>query len=1347
MYTRIRTFVLILLQLSFTCSLIANEAFLYNKLRDKNWLLSSANSIYNQGGSYLWLGTDKGVYRYDGYNLKRYMNYLDKTLALHQNSYKIVADSLGNIWNLSAVGLGLYDNKNDVFNYELGKDIISGPLFSSCCIDNAILFGGKSKLYSYDYQKKNIEVICDLTKYSSESELTHLCQISKDTVIFNAKEILYFFNHKTKELNQLKCSGRITCIHLDNENRIWISIFHRGLYCFNKQGKLLVHLHTKNSSLNSNEILCMENQDSLIWIGTDGGGINLLNAKEETIHPLIHEGGIPQARLIKSIKCLHYDNNHTMWAGTVRNGVIGIRKSSIFSYHEAFGENPSGLSNRTVLSVFQENKDDHHVWIGTDGEGINRMNMKTRRFKHYDATKDLKVVSITSYDKSHLLVSVYFKGLMLFNKNTGKIEPFKLAKQDIDTDFLTGRVCTNLYKESDNSILLLTDKIFRLNLKERKIEELSVEGYQGYKNLIPAGEFRDFMYFYDERTIYKLKKGDTFMGILTTGLPQILLNSASVDASGKIWLGTNEGLKAYSIFDEKFEEMPNNLFLNISTVLADKNNRVWITYGSTVYVYQQESGSFALLGESDGIILNDYIDQAKYLTAQGDVFMGGSQGMLVVDHTFKFDNKELPKVILTDVSIDGELMHHLKNDSKNIANIPEGTKSIELYVNAVEADILRPKVYKFKVQGANEYIYESQTPIFKMNSPRPGVSSIYVTCQSRNGEWTEYSHLFTYNLLLPWYQSLWFKMLCFAIIVGFIIYAIYTVYHRKEDEFRLIMKEREKEIYQEKVRFLIHITHELRTPLTLISVPLKRIIRQSDASSAHYSSFNKIYHQVDRMKNLLNMVLDLRKMEVGESSLNISSNEFNHWVDNIVTDFSDDEGDSGIRIKTELDPSINQVNFDKHKCEIILSNLLVNAIKHSSEGDTIRVKTEIFEENLVKLSVIDNGTGISESDLSRLFNSYYQGNNEKLGTGIGLSYSKLLIELQGGNIGAYNNPDKGATFYITLPLDLKSGQVKCESKAYLNEVFPTTSDDKWLEVEQEYEATEIDTTDKILLIVDDNDELAEFIKEEYEKKFRTIYTASDGAEAFSKLAEYQPDIIVSDIMMPHMNGYELCQKVKNDVTFSHIPVILLTARTEALSKKLGYKLGADAFIQKPFEPDLLYSLIASQLKSRNDVKQKYIRLSGMPEPENETFSLADENFLMKLNDIIINNIDNSALDIPFICRELGMSRGSLYNKLKAITGISCNEYLNKVRLEHAKKLVMTTDLSFTEIADKTGFSNSSYFSTSFKQYVGKSPTQFRDECRKNEATGEVKEQKEKKEPEEGKETKELNKPKEEGKDE
>jgi len=521
------------------------------------------------------------------------------------------------------------------------------------------------------------------------------------------------------------------------------------------------------------------------------------------------------------------------------------------------------------------------------------------------------------------------------------------------------------------------------------------------------------------------------------------------------------------------------------------------------------------------------------------------------------------------------------------------------------------------------------------------------------------------------------------------------------------MKEHEQQVYEEKVRFLINISHELRTPLTLIHAPLSRILKSLSPEEPQYLPIKAIYRQSQRMKNLINMVLDVRKMEVGESKIQIQPHFLNQWIEHISQDFISEGEAKNVRIRYQLDPQIETVSFDKDKCEIILSNLLINALKHSPENTEITIISELLpEKDRVRISITDQGSGLKQVNTQKLFTRFYQGTGEQNGTGIGLSYSKILVELQGGSIGAYDNQEAGATFFIELPLRRESEEIICQPKAYLNELM---SDDSH---EQAPGNDDFDTTPYTVLVVDDNPDLTDFLKKSLGEYFKRVVIASNGAEALQLIRSHTPDIIVSDVMMPRMNGYELCKSIKEDITISHIPIILLTARDDQQSQLSGYKNGADAYLTKPFEIEMLMEIICNRLKNRESTKKRYLNAGVIPAPEESTFSQADETFLLKLNKIIQENLDNSSLDIAFICKEIGMSRASLYNKLKALTDMGANDYINKFRMEKAIAYITGTDMTFTEIAEKVGFTTSRYFSTAFKQYTGGTPTQYKEKRKK-----------------------------------
>lgn len=550
-------------------------------------------------------------------------------------------------------------------------------------------------------------------------------------------------------------------------------------------------------------------------------------------------------------------------------------------------------------------------------------------------------------------------------------------------------------------------------------------------------------------------------------------------------------------------------------------------------------------------------------------------------------------------------------------------------------------------------------------------------------------------------------MILSILFLCLVVLVIVAALRKKDRRIKWMLKEHEQKIYEEKVRFLINISHELRTPLTLIYAPLKKIIDSIQPTDRYFKQLNIAFHQAQRMKDLISMVLDARKMEMTMTHLNIQNYDLNNWIEDVSSNFVDGDGRTG-RIELQLDQNIGKVAFDKEKCMVILSNLLMNAIKHSPEDAKIIIRTEFTEDGKnIRISVSDQGIGLKNVDTEKLFVRFYQGNTEHEGTGIGLSYSKILVELHKGKIGAYNNPDKGATFYFELPkVQSISGEIP-QNNNYLNELLSSQSSIE-IAMPDKDKINSVNLKDYVILIVDDNSTLVDYLAEDLKEQFKRVLVAYDGEQAYKIACKEFPDIIVSDVMMPVMNGYELCKAVKENVSVSHIPFILLTARNDDDSRKYGYMMGADSYLEKPFEMEELLAKIVNKLYNRIQTKLHYQQIgNNLSVTVDSDLTRKDTLFMEKLNQTIIENLDNTELDIPYICKQIGMSRASLYNKLKAITDMGANDYINKIRIEQAMKLIKESDLNFNEISDKVGFASARYFSTSFKQYTGLTPTQYK----------------------------------------
>lgn len=747
------------------------------------------------------------------------------------------------------------------------------------------------------------------------------------------------------------------------------------------------------------------------------------------------------------------------------------------------------------------------------------------------------------------------------------------------------------------------------------------------------------------------------------------------------------------------------------SVASDQHGRLWIGNNERLLSWMTTQKRFILYGVPDGVAPNEYLPKPRLLSSEGDVYLGSVNGLLRIASTLPKEHPESPVLELSDVFVGGDRMEYISG-RKPVLKIPEQSRTITIKVKAHNKDIFRKPAYCYNLQGYEKEPIYSYLPELTLNTLSAGTYQITASCTTRSGEWTDNYPIIELIILPPWYRTWWFILTCMLTALSAVGLSVYSFLRRKENRMKLAMKEHEQQAYEEKIRFLININHELRTPLTLIHAPLKQLIEQFPAKDARYRVLQNIARQSERMKNLLNMVLDVRKMEVSQSTLHIESINLEKWLEEVVEDFIPESTQKHITLTRQLSAGIESFYCDKEKCTTIITNLLINAIKYSNEGGEINIITSLSEKkDRVRISVSDQGPGLKDIDVSKLFTRFYQGENSRPGSGIGLSYSKILAEQQGGSVGALNNVESaGSTFWFELPLNIKPGKLILQPQPYLNELLASAENIESVPDEPTFRS---ETKDYTILVVDDNVELVDYLTDAMRPYFKDVRTAYNGEEALEMCRQWHPDVIISDIQMPKMNGYELCKRVKEELDISHTPVILLTARNDEASRIFGYKNGADTYLTKPFEISTLYTAIYNQLKNRERIKKKYISNKTAPTPEESTFSAADEKFLNTMNKIITENIDEPNMGVPFLCDKLGMSRASLYNKLKALTGMGANDYINKLRIDNAINLLLNSSLTVNEIADRVGFSTPRYFSTVFKKNMGCSPTQYKEEQFKN----------------------------------
>lgn len=1276
------------------------KQYFFQQIPSQNGLSSMVRCMeVSQEKGYVWIGTRSGIGRFDGYEQRRY---------LRGNVTHILEDEEHTIWVITEKGVFRYNEIED--NFILVRDKDNNPVIASslCLWEDGVIFGGRGRLYKYNYEDHIINLFHTL-KPNGKYHISNLYQWDSHTLLATNRWAKALFidiatgNTRPVPFN----SEQIISLLIDRKGNVWVAHYNQGVSCYGRNGKQLQTYHTQNSPLKTNVVLSLEEHNGQIWMGTDGGGIHILNPQTGKISTLRYIPGDRYSLPANSILCLYNDKSNNMWAGSVRNGLINIKEVGMKTYQDVLPGQNYGLSEKTILSIYQDN--DNQIWIGTDGGGINLFDPATGKFHHILSTWEEKVASITGMDKNHLLVSLFSQGLFVFHKETHRYQPLVIINDSIN-DILCHRGKTvNVYQNTPETILMLSETPYKYHIGKKQF--IPITKGKGITDivgtLLPINSTGEDCYLHDLEHIYKINSSLNELELIFTCQTDTVFNSVSLDENGLLWIGSNYGLSYYNPVTKQYTLVPNTLINEISSLICDRQGRVWIGTEEKLFAYLIKEKKFILFGEPDGVVQNEYLEKPRLLSSSGDIYMGGVNGLLHINRHLPDEPALLPTLQLADILVGGERVYdRISNDHQLSVN--EKSKPIIIKIITRNKDIFRKPMYRYTITGLNGQNIYSYLPEINLSSLPTGSYHIKAACSTRNGDWTADYDILTLIVLPPWYKSGWFILSCTLFIFVSVILIFILLLRNKETKLKWAMKEHEQQVYEEKVRFLINISHELRTPLTLIHAPLKQLMDKLTADNENYPLIQSICKQSERMKNILNTVLNVRKMEVGQSTLHVQSIQLDEWAEQLISDFKPEASVRGITLVYQPEPEIQTLCFDKEKCTTILTNLLINALKYTPDESTISISTRLSEDKRVRISISDQGPGLKDVDTNNLFVRFYQGNNSRPGTGIGLSYSKILVEQHGGNIGAYDNKNfgsPGATFWFELPLNTEPGNITLHPQEYLNTLLAPTQETESIPKQQEENKTAPNHT---LLVVDDNKDLTDYLATALKDRFKTIWVAADGEEALRLCRKKRPHIVVSDIQMPRMNGYELCKQIKEDLEISHIPVILLTVRNDEESQLYGYKNGADAYVTKPFEVSMLYAIICSQLHNRERMRTRYTDIGPLPPPEEGTFSSADEEFLNRLNQIITEHLDNEQLGIPFICDKIGISRASLYNKLKALTDMGANDYITQIRMERAIWLILHTELSVNDIADKTGFSTARYFSTVFKQHTGCSPTQYRE---------------------------------------
>ena len=1261
---------------------------------------SRVQCIYRDHQGVIWIGTKWGLNSYDQSELKSYFHDREQPNSLPDNFIRFITeDRLGDLYVSTNKGIAIYNKAENQFQplkYN-GKPFNA---WSYLQIGDNFLFGGEETLYQYNLTDKSITTIFPDIDGDKLKCINRIFQWSPDVLITSSKKDgLWMYDLIKKKMYRCPFvkEREINTIFVDSQNRLWVSFYGKGIACYSKEGKRLFSLSTKNSGLNNDIIFDFLEKDNQLWIATDGGGINILDFQTMKFSYLKHISDDEQSLPNNSIYRLYKDQMDNIWIGSIHGGLFAIKKVFIKTYKDVPLNNPNGISERTVVSIFEDK--DTLLWIGTDGGGINSFDQKTNTFHHYPTTYGEKVTSITDFSENELLLSCFNKGVFTFNKRTAQMQPFPIINDSISKREFSSGDLVNLYATKDN-IYILGAKVYIYNKHTRQTSILYAPQIDIQRQIAMQAIYSDdtHLYLMGTNNLFKLNFKTNELSSLVNMKEGDDFTSACRDDKGNFWIGSNFGLLFYNKQTGKTEKIHTNLFNSVSSLAYDKKGKVWIGAQNMFFAYIINEKRFVILDESDGVPSNELIFTPIPALRTPNLYMGGTMGLVRINTDIIFESNSSPILKLLEVKLNGKST--LKQVNNNCISIPWNHSSFNIKVIADEKNSFRKHLFRYVITGKDKMVIESYLQTLELGTLASGEYTISVSCDTSNGEWSQPTEILTIIVSPPWWKSTWFIILCifFAFLVAGVVF--FSLIRKKENRLKREMREHEKKIYEEKIRFLINISHELRTPLTLIYASLKRILNKEVKQDELPEYLQGAFKQANQMKDIINIVLDARKMEVGQEVLHISSHPLHKWIQEVAETFQTASKAKEIEITYDFDDSIQSIAYDDTKCKVVLSNLIMNALKYSPNQTRIVIKTIRTNES-IQVHVQDQGIGLDNVDIKKLFTRFYQGKHNEGGSGIGLSYAKMLIDLHGGRMGAFNNKDRGATFFYEIPANLQEQEVSCPQHSYLNELLSSP------EEEEKIESGSFSLQGYSLLIVEDKQDLREFLKNALKDKFKKIYQAENGLVALEVIKQQQSDIIVSDVMMPQMNGYQLCKEIKENLNISHIPVILLTARADSESQMLGYKLGADAYLPKPFEMEMLLSVIQNQMRNREYIKSRYRGNQFILSPQEATFSNADEQFMIKLNEMIDQNLSQPDLDVKFLTAQMAMSRTSLYNKIKELTGMGANDYINRRRIDRAIILLTQSDMSITEISEQVGFTYQRYFSTLFKEMKGMTPSQFR----------------------------------------
>ena len=1324
-------------QISRSAQQVANEHYYFKNLNVQNGLSqNTVNAILQDKQGFMWFGTKDGLDRYDGLSFRKFKHDGRSQRSIGNNFITaLYEDEKGNIWVGTDVGLYIYYPEKDFFEHfttlsaentkiEHTVTAISGD--NQECVWIAVESQG---LFCYELEKERLQnytlknfsfLTTNVQTFAFDNSGTLWIGCYGDGLFYSKDRLKTLHPYLSPEDNkEVYANDVVTSIVKGAYNCLYIGSLKGGVKDLNlTSGKLhdLLLADESGESVFCRELLVAS--DNELWIGAESG-LYIYNLRQGEYTHLRSSINDPYSLSDNAIYSLCIDREGGIWIGSYFGGVNYYPRfyTNFEKYYPKGTED--GLHGKRVREFCQDNQG--ILWIGTEDGGLNRFNPKTKTFSFFTPSNAFTNVHGLCMVDDYLWVGTFSKGVKVVDTRTGTVvktyqktdsprslidnSVFSICRTttgDIYLGTLFGLLRYNRQSDDFDRVPELNGR-FVYDIKEDSGGNLWLATYANGAYCYNVSEKKWKNYLHDENN--------------PGSLPYDKVVSIFEDSHRQVWLTTQGGgfclfhpdTETFTGYDSA-DGLPNDV---VYQIVEDKEGLFWLTTNNGLVCFQPTTGAIKVYTTSNGLLGEQFNYRSSFKTEDGTIYLGSIDGFVAFNPKTFSENKSLSSIVITDFLLFGKEVHVGEPGSpleKSITFSDElllhsNQNSFSFRVAALDFQAPRMSKVMYRLDGFDEdWLALGESPIITYSNLRYGNYTFRVKVSNSDGVWNEKGVSLKIHILPPFYLSIWAYIVYALLIVGCSLYVFMYFKRRSNRKHRRQMEkfeqEKEREVYHAKIDFFTNVAHEIRTPLTLIKGPLENIILKKQVDAETREDLNVMKQNTERLLNLTNQLLDFRKTESQGFRLNFAKCDITEVLKETHVRFTSLAKQKGLEFTLQVPEKEFYAHVNREAFTKIISNLLNNGVKYA--GSYVRISLEVPEaDNDDKSFCIrteNDGVIIPDEMKEEIFKPFVRFNEQEdgkvtTGTGIGLALSRSLAELHQGTL-VMEKGEESNVFCLTLPI--------------VQDMTITLTSEQEIETDRMTEIV-VGETEKAddrstVLVVEDNPDMLAFVVRQLSKEY-TVLTATNGAEALQVLDGNYVNLVVSDVVMPVMDGFELCKTVKSNLNYSHIPVILLTAKTNIQSKIEGMELGADAYLEKPFSVEYLQACASNLIQNREKLRKAFAQ-SPFVAANTMALTKADEDFIKRLNDVIHANFSNPEFSMDDMADGLNMSRSNFYRKIKGVLDLSPNEYLRLERLKRAAQLLKEGENRVNEICYMVGFNSPSYFAKCFQKQFGVLPKDF-----------------------------------------